>query len=589
MIFKRTHITLGLFVLLTAVVTFSAQAQKKRRQSNEAQPQSAKLREAEFYFTEGEKYFILEDYAKALLYYQKTLEIDPNNGTIHYKIADVLARGSHQEDMQKAAISIENALKLEKHNKYFYLLAANIYNSLGKYEKAAEVYENLTSQVKGTEEYFYELGAIYQYARKPEEAIKAYNRAEEALGVSEISSIQKQRLYLEIGKTKEAISEGERLIAAFPDEQRYVMGFAEVLSQKGQQTVAIKYLEKFIHDNSESGNAKMLLAGLYRDTDQEPKARKLLLELFDDESIEFNNKLIMLGTYSTEIGQSKAKNKPDEEKSAFAFSLFEKLEKNYPKENNIHILGGDLYLTVGKNKEAQREYALAIEAGDVNFEVWQNLLYLEIQLDQFDKVITHSESALESYPNQGMLYYFNGYANLRKRNYGEAVISLEQSKKLITSNLPLIGEINGMLGDSYNALKDYTKSDLAYDAALDVDANNYSVLNNYSYYLSLRKQNLEKAEKMSALLTKSNPGNPTFLDTYAWVLYTRQKYKEAKKVMEKAIGTGQASATHFEHYGDILYQLGDVDSAVSQWERARGMNANTETLNKKIENRKIYE
>jgi predicted Zn-dependent protease len=118
---------------------------------------------------------------------------------------------------------------------------------------------------------------------------------------------------------------------------------------------------------------------------------------------------------------------------------------------------------------------------------------------------------------------------------------------------------------------------------------NYSVMNNYSFYLALRKENLEKAEKLSSSLIKNNPDNPTFLDTHAWVLYVRQKYKEAKKVIERAISTGKANATHFEHYGDILYQLGEVDNAVKQWEKARGLNAKSEILNKKIANRKIYE
>ena len=152
-----------------------------------------------------------------------------------------------------------------------------------------------------------------------------------------------------------------------------------------------------------------------------------------------------------------------------------------------------------------------------------------------------------------------------------------------------MSEISNMLGDAYNASKQYEKSDKAFDDALTLNPNNNTVLNNYSYYLALRKVNLEKAEKMSALLIKNSPDNPTFLDTYAWVLYTREKYKEAKKVMERAISTGNANATHFEHYGDILFKLGDVDGAVQQWQKARGMNANSETLNKKIANRKIYE
>jgi predicted negative regulator of RcsB-dependent stress response len=60
--------------------------------------------------------------------------------------------------------------------------------------------------------------------------------------------------------------------------------------------------------------------------------------------------------------------------------------------------------------------------------------------------------------------------------------------------------------------------------------------------------------------------------------------------MEKALSTGMANATHFEHYGDILFKLGEVENAVQQWEKAKNMlTTSNETLNRKIANRKIYE
>ena len=277
------------------------------------------------------------------------------------------------------------------------------------------------------------------------------------------------------------------------------------------------------------------------------------------------------------------------EKETFAVNLYEKLKAGYPQEASVHIIGGDLYLSMGKNREAQSEYLKAVETGAVNFEVYENLLFLEVRLEQWDQVIKHAEEALEIFPNQSMIHYFNGFANLSKRRYSEAIASFEQAKRLSASNAALKSEINSLLGDAYNATKEYAKSDKTYEEALAFNPNNQTVLNNYSYYLALRKENLEKAEKMSSVLIKNHPENPTFLDTYAWVLFTREKYKEAKKIMERAISTGKAAATHFEHYGDILYKLGDIDGAVRQWEKARGLNANSETLNKKIANKKIYE
>ncbi|HZI24659.1 MAG TPA: tetratricopeptide repeat protein [Chryseolinea sp.] len=585
----RVHRALTLMVVLLMTVPLSLHAQRKKKDTGDVFASGLKLREAEFYFTEGEKFFILEDYAKALLYYQRALEITPDNATIHYKIAEVLSRSNKQEELLKASFSIENALKLEKKNKYFYLLAANIYGSLTRFDKAAATYETLVQEVPGTEEYLYELAAVYQYANKFDDAVKTYNRAENILGVSEVSSVQKMRILIEQGKMKEGIAEGEKLINAFPGEERYIMAFAEILSQKGYRNDAIKSLEKFTAENKDVGNAEMLLAGMYRDNNQEEKARPLLLKLFEDNSIEASSKVIILASYNAELNQNKAKKISDPDKENFALSLFEKLEKASPENPNVHIIGGDLYLATGKTREAVKEYVIAVESSDVNYEVWQNLIYLEVQLESFDDVIKHSDDALELFPNQGMLYYFNGFAHLRKRQYQEAIGSLEQAKKIAKADSNFMSDVSNMLGDAYNATKAYEKSDKAFDEALTLNPVNNSALNNYSYYLALRKTNLEKAEKMSAQLTKNNPDNPTFLDTYAWVLYTREKYKEARKVIERAITTGNANATHFEHYGDILFKLGDVNGAVEQWQKARGMNANSESLNKKIANRKMYE
>ena len=579
----------SLLIVFASAVSHTAIAQKKKRGGEES-PRGIRLREAEFYFTEGEKFFILEDYAKALVYYQRALDINPESGTIHYKIAEVLAKSSKQEDLLKASASIDQALQLDRTNKYFYLLAATIYNSLGRFEKAAQAYETMIKEVDNTEEYLYEVAAVYQYANRPEDALKAYNRAEEVFGLNEVSSIQKIKLYFESGKTAEAKAEGEKLLKAFPHEGRYVMAFTEIISKKGMTADAIRYLEDFIKRNPDSGDVKMLLAGFYRDTGQEERARPYLLNLFDDPGIELSSKLIVLGAYNAELNKSKTSNVSDPAREAFAVSLYEKLKAAHPNDPSVHIVGGDLYLSTGKNREAQSEYLKAVQTGaPVNFEVYENLLYLEIKLEQWDQVIQHAEEALEIFPNQSMIHYFNGVAHLRKRHHEEAIASLEQARRLASSNAALASEINSQLGEAYNAIKNYTSSDKAYEEALTFNPNNATVLNNYSYYLATRKQNLEKAEKMSATLIKNHPENPTFLDTYAWVLFTREKYKEAKKVMERAITTGKATATHFEHYGDILYKLGDIDGAVRQWEKARGLNANSETLNKKIANRKIYE
>lgn len=571
-------------LLLCLVASYQPSIAQKRRPV-ETKSEGARQRESEFVFTEGQKFFVLEDYSKALLYFQKAAELTPENATVHYKIAEVWAKGVKDEDQRQAAMSIENALRFEKKNKYFYLLASNIYASLNNLDKATAALETMMKEVKGTEEHLFDLAALYVYNKREDDALKTYNRAETALGINEISSLQKQRIYLDKGKIADALAEGEKLANAYPEEPRFMMGYAELLAQTGDRVKAITLLEQYLRENSEAGSVKMLLAGLYRDNGQEEKSQQYVLDVIQDPQVNLDSKLLMVSTYSAAVRQKAGTRNAALEK--FVINLIEKLEADYPRDANVNIVSGDLFMALTRDEEALVKYRLAIQNGTGNYEAWQNLLYLESQSNQVDSLIHHAEQALELFPNQGMVYYFNGFGLLKKKQYREAAYSFEQAKKLSTANPAFVNDLNTMLGDCYNGAKDYTKSDQAYEEALNYNPNNDVVLNNYSYYLALRKENLDKAEKMAAQLVKAFPNNSSYLDTYAWVLFAQEKFKEALKVMEKVTQGTSVSSTHWEHYGDILFKLGEVDSAVKQWQKARETSADHTRLDKKINNRRL--
>src|SRR5690606_11817800 len=92
---------------------------------------------------------------------------------------------------------------------------------------------------------------------------------------------------------------------------------------------------------------------------------------------------------------------------------------------------------------------------------------------------------------------------------------------------------------------------------------------NFAYYLALRKEGLSKAASMSKKANEINPDNASFQDTYAWVLFQQENYKEALVWIDKAINLAdEPSSTLMEHKGDILYKLGNQKEALDFWKKA---------------------
>ena len=119
-----------------------------------------------------------------------------------------------------------------------------------------------------------------------------------------------------------------------------------------------------------------------------------------------------------------------------------------------------------------------------------------------------------------------------------------------------------IMGDNLYAMGRRRDAFKCYEKALKIDPQDVAVLNNYAYYLSLRKQRLRKAEKMSRITIEKEPDNPTFLDTYGWILFLRGKAAEAKPYFKHAmIYGGKDSAVILMHFSMVLDKLGEKDLA----------------------------
>jgi tetratricopeptide (TPR) repeat protein len=278
----------------------------------------------------------------------------------------------------------------------------------------------------------------------------------------------------------------------------------------------------------------------------------------------------------------------NEGKRKTAVKLAEMTLKNHPESAKAHFYYGDFLRLDNLFKESREAYQKSVRLDGDNYQAWTSLLDMDARLQDYDGLVKHSEEGLELFPNHAVFWYMNGVGKFFKQKYSDAVESLEQAKMLASENQEMIVEIYKYLGEVYNAMKEYEKSDNAYEEALSMNPNETYILNNYSYYLSLRKDKLNRAKELSAKLIQISPNQPAYMDTYGWILYVMGDYKNAKILLEKAAQLSN-DGTIIEHYGDVLYKLGQVPEAIIQWQKAKIAGGTTNLIDKKIADKKLYE
>ena len=560
---------------------------EKARQEAEKQgdPLLADARQKEVgesFFVDGVKYLMLEDYDKALERFQRSYALTPSNAALNYKLAEThMLAGRVKEALPFA----QAALTLDASNPYYYLLLAQLYSGTQRYEEAIKVLTKLTKDIPGTEQYLFNLADLYLAQNRFDDALKTYDRIEKQYGFIEEISFKKQQIYLKQNNLEKALKEGEILIASDPSEVRYPLAQAEMLANNKKIDQAIQFVNKALNIDQNNAQARLMMAELLRQKGQTKEAEVQLRTAFSNPGLDVDTKVKILIEYIRQLPQPASKNQP---LLNTTLELAEQTLKAHPQEAKAYAVAADIQAIAEKKSEARNNYIKAAHLDNSHFKIWQQIVLLDAELGQTDSLLVHTDKALELFPNQPVFWFYNGTSYFIKKDFSRAIKSLEYGKKLVVDNPQLATQFNLQLGDSYNSIKEYEKSNAAYEAVLAQDPENPHVLNNYSYYLSLRNQDLAKAKALSGKLVQKYPDNETYLDTHAWVLYKLKDYQGARTYFEKIALTSK-NGTIVEHYGDVLYQLGQKEKAIEQWQRAEKLGDTSSFIQKKIKEQKLYE
>ncbi len=539
----------------------------------------AKQRKFDRLFFEANKQKMLGNYEAALEKFKQAYDVVEEPAAA-YEMANLyLGNG----DVDNALTYAKIAAKANPKNKWYLKILADVHNVMGDYIEEAKVYEKIVAIDPNDIDVYFSWASAYLQADEYNKAVDVYSQLQDIIGIDEDITLQKVRIYQFTQNKNAALAEVQSLIDAFPSESRYQLMKAELYQNFGQNDEASKIYMSLAETNPSNPEVQLALADFYRASGDNDKSYEYLKAAVSNPLLDIDPKIEVLLSYYT-ITQSNPELLPQ------AYELAGIITDVHPEDPKGYSILGDFLNRDGKLEEARAAFRKSAEMGGNEFPIWNQIILIDSDLQDFEALKVEGAKTIELFPSQPFPYLLTGVANIQTENYQEAADVLEIGINYVVNNNVLKAEFYSFLGEAYNKLEEYKKSDKNFDKSLKLNPNNAGLLNNYAYYLSLRGERLDEALAFSEKSNQLSPGSSTFLDTYAWVLYKQGNYAEAKTAIEKAINTsGNVIGEIYEHYGDILFKLGEIDNAIIQWKKAKEAGDVSDLIDKKITDKKLYE
>lgn len=574
---KNINSLKNIFFLFCGIILFNAcktsQQVSKPKGGEETNPDFAK------YITAVNEKISGNFEASAKLFEEYILKY-PKNADAYYNLSGIY---DAQNRSTKALDFAKKACELDKSNKWYLLQKAYLLQRNFNYKETVTTYQELIKLDPRNPDFYFALADAQVRNNQIDGAIETLNKAEKNLGSSFEITYEKYRVYTMAAKYDKAIAELEKISNENPGEVRIYGMLGELYQQAGNSKKALEMFEKIIKYEPENGNVHLSLFQYYLKENNDAKALEELKKAFASSNVDIDTKMRIMLDYF-ERSERKPDLKPE------AYELLELMEKAHMGDSKCYSIYADFLFRDNKIKEARDKYKKAVMLEKDKFVIWNQLILLDAQLN--DKVALNEDSkqAKELFPTQAGFYFYYGLSCNQLKKYEEAIEALNEGKELVIDNDQLLLEFYQGLGEAYNYTGKFIESDENYEKALKINPDNAFALNNYSYYLSLRKANLEKAAIMSKKSNELDKNNSSFMDTYGWILFQTKQYEEAEKWLMKAILSDDGkNGTLFEHYGDVLFYLNKKADALDYWNKAKATGDFSPQLEQKIKEGKYVE
>lgn len=544
-----------------------------------------KKRTFDFFYYEALQARTQDDYGSSFDFLKHCHALDSTNAATLYELGNYY---NTIGDKRRAFNMFKGAAKYNPDNYYYGTAFATLSLEQQRYDDAIKQYTSLVAKYPERSNLYIYLAEAYRLNENYPKAIESLDKLEQFVGMNEKISLQKFQLYRLMNQEQKAFAEIQKYIDKYPTELKYYVLLGDLYLHAGKNDDAIRTYSKAKAIDPDDPYLISSMAGYYEQVGKKEEAENELKIVLISPKMDIETKLGILAQYVTTLQQ---RNKDTKD----ANPLFDTLMVQHPQEPDLNLMYGNLLNIQGNKDAARAQYQIYAEANPSNPLGWEQMLFTAYP-DSTHIVIDICKTALKYLPDQPQFHFFLGLSQYLEKDYGSALKSLKDGIQYVPKeNVRLLSDFYGQIGDLYYHTEQVDSAFVAYDEALKANPANLGILNNYSYFLTLQKKDLDKAERMSGQTIKAEPLNPTYLDTYGWVLFMQKAYSMARIYIENSIQYSEEKKEEitsevYEHYGDVLFKTGEKEKALEYWTKAKEKgDSKSKTLDKKIETKEYIE
>lgn len=537
-------------------------------------------RKYDYFFLEAMRMKGKNEYDAAFGLLQHCLDINPTASSALYEISQYYM---FLRQVPQGQVALEQAVAFAPDNYWYSQGLVSLYQQQNELDKAAALLEKMVTRFPSKQDPLFSLLDIYSRQEKYNDVISTLNRLEKRLGKNEQLSMEKFRIYLQMKDDKKAFQEIESLVQEYPMDMRYQVILGDVYLQNGKKQEAYDAYQKVLAVEPDNPMALFSMASYYEQTGQKELYQQQLDTLLLNKKVTSDTKISVMRQVIAENEQSSAKD------STQVIALFDRMMKQDMDDPQIPMLYSQYLLSKNMEQEAVPVLEQVVDLDPTNKAARLMLVSAAVKKEDYKQIIKVCEPGIEATPDALELYYYLAIAYHQAEQGDSVLIVCNRALEHITPDTrkEVISDFYSIMGDIYHTKKQMTEAYAAYDSALVYNPSNIGALNNYAYYLSVERRDLDKAEEMSYKTVKAEPNNSTYLDTYAWILFEKGNYAEARIYIDNAMkNDGEKSDVIVEHCGDIYFMTGDVEGALKYWKKALEMGSESKTLKQKIEKKK---